>query len=122
MVGMYLRRRYGNDLVTIGHLFASEALRRGEPGTCASAGSIEALLTELYPSTFVLDLRTAPPPVVSWLATSHELFGVVPYNTTIPGEAYDAIFFSRQVGPAIAWTEDQDDLERQKQLSHKNPA
>ena len=115
MVGMYLRRRYGNDLVTIGHLFASEALRRGESGTRASAGTIEARLAELPPSDFVLDLRTAPPPVASWLATPHELFGVVPYNTTIPGEAYDAVFFSRQVGLAIPWTDDQDDLEREKE-------
>jgi erythromycin esterase len=101
MVGMYLRRRYGKELVTIAHLFGNEAIRRGEPGTRATAGTIEALLAELPHRFAVLDLHTAPPPVASWLATPHELFGVMPYNTTIPGEAWDAVFFTQEVGPAI---------------------
>ncbi|MBK8597842.1 MAG: erythromycin esterase family protein [Holophagales bacterium] len=101
MVGMYLRRRYGKELVTIAHLFASEAIRRGEPGTRAAAGTIEARLAELPHRYAVLDLHTATPQVASWLATPHELFGVMPYNTTIPWEAWDAVFFSQEVGPAV---------------------
>jgi len=111
---MYLKRRYGADLVTIAHLFASEAIRPGEPGTRAATGTIEARLADVPERYFLLDLHTAPSPVTSWLMTPHELFGIMPYNTTIPGEAYDAVFFSQQVGPAIPWADDPGGLEASK--------
>ena len=101
MVGMYLKHRYGGDVVTIGHLFAAENIQHGAPGTRAGDGTLEADLAQLPDRYLLLDLRTAPPPVAADLRKPREMFGVPPFNTTIPAEAYDAIFFSREVGPAV---------------------
>ena len=101
MVGMYLKQRYGEDLVMIAHLFGRNASHCGAPTTTAPAGGVEALLSGMAPAYFLLDLRTAPSDVSSWLHRDHELFGEPPLNTTAIGAAYDAVFFSRSVQPAI---------------------
>lgn len=97
MVGEYVQLRYGADHVRIAHLFASEAIRPGEAATQAAAGSFEARLASLGLPNFLLDLRTAPPAVKAWLHQRHELFGVMPWNTTVLGEAHDAVLFSQHV-------------------------
>ncbi len=101
MVGMYLKERYGNTLVTVAHLFATQATACGSPPTRAAPDSFEAVLAKAPAPLFLLDLRTAPPDVAAWLKTDHTLFGVPPLNTTALGNAHDAVFFTRSVSSAV---------------------
>ena len=101
MVGMYMKQRYGDTLVTIAHWFATQATVCGSPPTRAKPESFEARLAKASPAPFLLDLRTAPPDVAAWLKADHTLFGMAPLNTTALGNAHDAVFFTRSVSSAV---------------------
>jgi hypothetical protein len=97
MVGELLRRRWAAEMVTIGHFFAAESMS-GEMRH-AGASTIEGLLNRLPADRLLLDLRTAPAAVTEWLSRPHEFFGVPPWNTSVPAQAHDAIFFTREATP-----------------------
>ena len=102
MVGMYMKRRYGADNVMIAHLFARDSTRCGTPASSAPAGTVEALFGAQPPALFLLDLRAAPPAIAGWLKADRQEFGMPPLNALGIGNAYDAVFFSREVTRATA--------------------
>ena len=101
MVGMYLKPWFGRDLVTIGHFFATDDSHCGSAPTTAAPDSLEHALAGVPHAFFLLNLNGAPSAVEAWLEAPRELFGVPPLNTASVRPAYDAIFFSRRVSPAI---------------------
>lgn len=74
MLGTYLERRYGPQLVTMGHLFALDASSCKDKRAPASSSSLEGLLAALNTQALVLDLRTAPPDVALRLQPLHDLY------------------------------------------------
>ncbi len=102
MVGLYLKPRYGHDLVTIGQFFARYSVDCGKPAVEAPAGSFERQLESVPYPFFLLDLRHAPTEVEAWLAERRPLFGVPPINTAAIRPGYDAILFTQSVTPAVA--------------------
>jgi erythromycin esterase-like protein len=70
LAGTYHRQHFGNQLLTIGHVFrrgqwycGAGAVKRDN----AVAGSLSQMLGELTRPMFLLDLRTAPHSVRAWL-------------------------------------------------------
>lgn len=105
MMGTYLQRRYGARLITIGNLLAEDTSNCKKKRLPAPSGSLEALLSKLNTPFFVLDLRTAPRGVASWLQQSHELYGNDFPDSFNVGKAFDIVFFSRLVTPAVPCSE-----------------
>lgn len=100
LVGLYLKPRYGAGLVTIGHFFGGYALECGKPAVEAPAGSFERQLASATGAPqFLLDLRKVPGDVRAWLETRREQFGVPPLNTSRVLPGYEAIHYTRTVGP-----------------------
>ena len=106
MVGMYLRPRYGGDLVTIGHFFARDDSHCGVPPVVADAASLEGQLLAVPHEYYLLNLRAAPDALKEQLRQPRELFGVPPLNTASVGDGYDAILFTRSASPAISCATD----------------
>jgi erythromycin esterase len=101
MVGTYLKRRYGAELVTIGHFFGLDASSCQEKREPAPPQSLEGLLTTLNKPAFVLDLRKAPPAVARRLQPLHGLYGQRPLHSFSVGEGIDVILFTERVTRAI---------------------
>lgn len=101
MVGMYLRPRYGDDLITIGHFFARDESHCGVPPAVAGAASFEGQLAAVTNEYYLLNLRAAPNTVKEQLRQPRELYGVPPLNSASVGDGYDAIIFTRSVSPAV---------------------
>jgi erythromycin esterase len=83
LAGTYHRRHFGNRLLTIGHMFrrghwycGPDVVTRDE----AVAGSLSHLLGGLKRSNFLLDLRTAPPEVRTWLDRERVVSDEYPWN------------------------------------------
>jgi len=104
-MGMYLKRWYGAQLVTIGNLFGQDISNCREKGLPAPSGSVEGLLSTLNTPFFLLDLRTAPGKVAAWLQQPRELYGLGFANSLSDGKAFDIVFFSRLVTPAAPCSE-----------------
>lgn len=105
MMGTYLQRRYGVQLVTIGNLLAQDTSNCKQKRLPATSRSLEALLSTLDTPFFLLDLRTAPRGIASWLQHPHELYGIELPDTLNVGKAFDIVFFSRLVTPAVPCSE-----------------
>ncbi len=101
MMGMFLQPRYQANLVSIVNLLAEDVSRCGMERELAPEGSLEALLASLGPEYFLLDLRTAPPEVALWLSEFRQLYGLDMPDSISVGKAFDIIFFSRRVSPAV---------------------
>lgn len=106
MMGTYLKRHYGADLLTIGHLFARDLTSCGELRAVASPTSLEGVLAKVDAPAFLLDLRTAPSAVLRSLQPVHDLYGQQPTHSLRIGEAADVIFFTQRATPAIACAPD----------------
>ena len=100
MMGTFLQSRYGTNLVTIGNLLAEDNSKCQQNRAPAPGSSLEGLLATLDTPFFLLDLRTAPPDLADWLQQPRELYGIDLPDTLSVGQAFDIIFFSRQVMPA----------------------
>lgn len=109
VVGTYLRRRWNGELVTIGNFVNS-----GDVG-CADyhqkldrtpPGSIVAMTRQIGAPTFLLDLRKAPQPVLSWLERPRlfgqpdDVFGLQEGFDLTLGSAFDVLFYLDAVTPA----------------------
>ncbi|MGH9913668.1 MAG: erythromycin esterase family protein [Pyrinomonadaceae bacterium] len=101
MMGTYLPRRYGEQLVTIGNLLGEDTSNCKTKRPPAPSGSLEGLLSTLKPPMFLLDLRTAPRGVAAWLKQTRELYGLDLPDSLNVGEAFNIVFFSRLVPPAV---------------------
>ncbi|MGH9838613.1 MAG: erythromycin esterase family protein [Blastocatellia bacterium] len=101
MMGTYLPRRYGAQLVTIGNLLGEDTSNCQAKRPPAPAGSLEGLLSTLKPPMFLLDLRAAPRGVAAWLNQSRELYGLDFPDSLNVGKGFDIVFFSRLVTPAV---------------------
>ncbi|HEX5458743.1 MAG TPA: erythromycin esterase family protein [Steroidobacteraceae bacterium] len=102
VAGTYLRRRFGPRLVTIGNLIGGGSWGCPDSGTLGPAPpqSMDGIAGELHVPSFLLDLRTAPVPVVNWLDEAHQIGqGSNVFHLTI-GEAFDILLYLGAVTPA----------------------
>lgn len=102
MVGIYLKRRYAADLVTIGHFFALDTTDCREKRDPAAPRTLEGLLGSLDEPAFVLDLRTAPPGVRARLDGLHDLYGQRPTHALDVGLGVDVMLFTESVNRATS--------------------
>jgi erythromycin esterase len=102
LVGTYLKRRYGERLVTIGHFFAQDDTRCGEHRDPAPANSLEGLFASLGKPAFVLDLRAAPAEIVERFNKIHGLYGQLPVHSLRIDEGVDIVLFTQRATPANA--------------------
>jgi erythromycin esterase len=102
LVGTYLKRRHGAQLVTIGHFFAQDVTGCGERRDPAPEHSLEALFASLGKAAFVLDLRTAPPAVRERLKPLHDLYGQRPVHSLRIDEGVDVVLFTQRATNASA--------------------
>jgi erythromycin esterase len=104
--GTYLRRQYGQRLITIGGLNYEGATGckdyQKTQVARPKASTLEGMLSQLGVSSFALDLHTAPSKVAAWLNRDHELWGSGSGDTNTVSSlyAFDVLFFSRTVTPA----------------------
>jgi len=101
LVGTYLKRRYGSQFVTIGHLFAQDATSCGVRRAPASAQSLEGLFASLGKPAFVLDLRVAPPAVRERLKPIHALYGQLPVHSLRLDEGVDIVLFTQRATRSV---------------------
>jgi erythromycin esterase len=103
VAGTYLRRRYGRQLITIGNLIGAgevecagirQVLKPPPPD------SIEGLIGQLGTPLFLLDLRTAPSRLISWLSHEHQLGQGDDELKLSIGAAFDVIFYVDAIRPA----------------------
>lgn len=104
MLGMYLKRRYGTELVTIGHFFAQDDMQCRRVPEVAGPHTLEGLLGSIGKPAFVLDLRTAPEPIRAGLAAPHDLFGQKPVHTLRVDEGVDVLFFTARATHSVPCT------------------
>jgi len=103
--GTYLRSWLGSKLVTIGNLvrhgefYSAGATHRLDP---AAAVSLDGIVGELGRSSFLLDLRSAPPDISAWLKREHCLGPPNGLLEVSAGTAFDALFYVDRVTPADA--------------------
>jgi erythromycin esterase len=99
VAGTYLRRRLGTQLVTIGNLIG-----RGSVGDRtlpqAPPNSIEGLLGEVGAPRFLLDLRSAPADVASWLEQEHQLGQGEGAMRVRLRSAFDILLYIASVSPS----------------------
>ena len=104
VAGTYLRRFFGDRLVTIGHVFrrgrwyCENTLSRDD----AVAGSLAQLFGVLNQPQFLLDLRTAPGSVQKWLDQDHVVSDTYPwgqYQLNLR-RGFDLLFYTDTVTPA----------------------
>jgi len=103
VAGVYLRRRHGKQLVTVGNLIRcgdySDGDRRRSLGPIA-AESFDSIAADVGEPLFALDLRAAPGEVAKWLRQEH-LLGSEEYPLRLtPAEAFDVILYIDTVTPA----------------------
>lgn len=116
VMGTYLKRRFGDRLVTIGNLIGrgeieSAGERCGDGMTRqlgpSPAGSVEVLSGNVGYPMFLLDLRRAPAPLSEWLARVQPLGrgtpGLGEDVLEVPvGRAFDLLFYIDTVTPIRA--------------------
>jgi len=101
MVGTYLKRRYGKDLVTIGHFFALDTTDCKAKRDPAPPGSLEAVFASLGKPAFLLDLRPAPAPVRKRLEPMHDLYGQRPVHSLRVDQGVDIVLFTDRVTRSV---------------------
>jgi erythromycin esterase-like protein len=105
VAGMYLRRHFGDRLITIGNLFRRGTWYCGEgvqSRADAVQGSLARALGTLNQPLFLLDLRSAPQPVQSWLDQDRVLSDPYPwvrYELNV-ARGFDMLLFMDRVTPA----------------------
>ncbi len=100
VMGTYLRRRYGERLLTIGNLRGPAEIGCGDFWLSYERGpleSIDGLVGELGVPLFLLDLRTAPSSLAEWVGRRHRLADGEEVNL---GRAFDVLFYVDEITPA----------------------
>lgn len=108
-MGLFLRREFGNRLVTIGNIVGGGTVECAGVACCAgfrqtlepaSPDSIAGLAGEAGAPQFLLDLRTAPAPVARWLEHDQQLGrGEDAFDVSV-GRAFDVLLYLSAVTPA----------------------
>jgi erythromycin esterase len=110
VMGTYLRRRFGPLLVTIGNLICSgDTDCAGDKQTLRhpSPESFDGMAGEMGAPQFLLDLRTAPRSIATWLQQEH-LLGQGPIGqnddalAVVMNRAFDILYYIDSVTPACA--------------------
>lgn len=106
-VGVYLNRRYGDDVITIGNIVSD-----GRIGNCPRGplltldappeSSLSHLFSRIGIPQFVLDLRKAPSDVARLFSRPSDLWNGFVSWSIIVGDAIDIAFFSGPVTPACS--------------------
>jgi erythromycin esterase len=105
VAGTYLRRQFGNRLVTIGNLHRRGTWYCGPDSVSrddAVQGSLSQLLGTLSRPLFLLDLRAAPPPVRSWLDQERVVSDAYPwgrYELNV-ARGFDMLLYMDRITPA----------------------
>lgn len=97
LVGIYLKRRWGPQLATIGHLFSLDTSDCKEERPPAAASSLEGLMASLQKPAFLLDLRVAPAAIRRRLEPMHDLYGQRPVHSLRLDEGVDIVLFTEKV-------------------------
>jgi erythromycin esterase-like protein len=103
VAGTYLRRRLGEQLVTIGNLLGGGQIQRGNDRESLArppAHSFEGLAREIGAPFFLLDVRCAPRDVAEWLSQEHQLAAGSHVLKLSVREAFDLLFYIDTVTPA----------------------
>lgn len=96
MFGRYLPRRYGEALLTIGHLAGAAAMAcDGSEAQPAPADSLEGVLSKARKGAFLIDLRDAPDAIKRRFDIEHPLFGLTPVHSMNLAEGFDVIYFTQ---------------------------
>jgi erythromycin esterase len=107
-MGTYLRRRFDGRLVTIVNLIGKGNIAVGGYKLCAGfeslkpapPDSVDGLAGEVGAPRFLLDLRTAPTSVASWLDQEHQLGRQNDMDILKFRKAFDILFYLNTVTPA----------------------
>jgi erythromycin esterase-like protein len=103
VAGIYLRRRLGDGLITIGNLIGEGDAACGkyeERLGRAPADSMDGFAAEVGTPLFLLDLRSAPAPVARWFNQEHSLVAGCQTLQLAVGKAFDILFYIDTVTPA----------------------
>ena len=101
MVGTYLYRHYGKDVIVIGQLIGNDHATCGPLRPPAGADTLEGTLAAaVKPDLWLLDLRPAPAAVRASLTPPHDLYGQQPTHSLSIAYGAEAILFTRTVTSA----------------------
>lgn len=102
--GVHLRRLYGANMVTIGHLVGKGATGCGDirhrPIVEGASDSVDRTVSTLGIPRFWIDLRSAPPDVRVWLRWPRTLWDGSSTLRTNLAEAFDVLYFIDRISPA----------------------
>ena len=101
MVGMYMKHRYGADNVIPAHLFASESTQCGKPADNAPAGTVECVSRRCPRRSSCSTSGPRPPTSRSGSRRIGRSSGCRRSTRSASANAYDAVFFSRNVSRAV---------------------
>lgn len=108
VAGVYLRRRYGERLLTVCHLVGGGRHLNGNSESVLAPpipGSLDDLAGEVGESQFLLDLRRAPPRVAQWL-DEEQVMGPADHALRLRiGRGFDVLWYVDQVTPARSDTQ-----------------
>jgi erythromycin esterase len=104
-LGTHTRNRYGDQLVTITTLIGGGTIGGcGEyplnPLADAPTSTISGLMLQLGEPLFILDFRSAPPKIESWLSDIRDVWSGFSVRKVRLSEAFDAGFFVDAYSPA----------------------
>ena len=103
VLGTYLRRRLGDDLITIGNLIGGGdigGLDDDQMRARPAPESLEGLAGEVSEPHFLLDLHKAPAQVAAWLDREREIGRGMDALRLSVGRAFDALLYLDRVTPA----------------------
>ena len=103
VAGVYLRRRYGERLLTVCHLVGGgKHLNGNSEGALPPPipGSLDDLAGEVGEPEFLLDLRKAPPRMAQWL-DKEQVLGPADHALRLRiGRGFDVLWYLGEVTPA----------------------
>ena len=101
--GTYLRQRFGDQLVTIGNLIGGGSHGDSDGRSIlwrAAPESMDGIAREVGSPLYLLDLRKAPQPIMSWLLREHPLAPSESEVRLAIGHAFDVLFYIDTITPA----------------------
>jgi erythromycin esterase len=99
--GTYLRRRYGDRLVTVGNLIGrGKVACSGYAETLEPRDSFDGLAGRVGSPLFILDLRSAPAPIAAWLEQPQPLGSGDDAFEVAVGKAFDILTYIDALTPA----------------------
>jgi erythromycin esterase len=95
-LGTYLAERYGSDFIN----YCSENPRRSMPLKPLPESAVETLFTAVNVPRYLLDLRSAPPPVSAWLHQVHDHWNGFGRQQFATASAFDVVYYVSPVTSA----------------------